>query len=291
MISFVYWIFGSALLPVAVSGAIVATGRLAERARPAVTSPTNSVLFNLFYLAPFSLLHAASEPVVAAVAVATTNALGGGLVRLPSSGWGLIPAALIYALAMDFSEYVFHRAQHRFPVLWAMHSLHHSDRAVNVSTTQRHFWAEHAIKSVTIYLAVGLLFRTNHGILVIYGLLSFWNFISHMNLRLGFGPAWFILNSPQFHRVHHSCCREHYDRNFAALFTIFDAIFRTAHVPARGEYPSTGLEDEDTPRSLIEAVLWPMRGWLRREHGLAVRHRSKDDWPRRPPFLPASSDG
>jgi sterol desaturase/sphingolipid hydroxylase (fatty acid hydroxylase superfamily) len=269
MISFAYWILGVALVQVAVGGAVIAIGRVAERVRPAVTDPTNSVLFNLFYLAPFSLLRAASEPTVAGVAVATTNALGGGFVRLPSSGWDLIPAVAIYALAMDFGEYGFHRAQHRFPVLWAMHSLHHSDRTLNVSTTQRHFWAEQAIKSVTIYLAVGLLFRTNHRILVIYGVLSFWNFVSHMNLRLGFGPAWFILNSPQFHRVHHSCRREHYDRNFAALFTIFDAIFRTAHVPAREEYPSTGLEDEDTPHSLTEAVLWPMRGWLRREHALA----------------------
>jgi sterol desaturase/sphingolipid hydroxylase (fatty acid hydroxylase superfamily) len=269
MISFAHWIFAAALVPVAVSAAIIATGRLAERARPAVTSPTSSVFFNLFYLAPFSLLRGASEPTVAGVAVAITNALGGGFVRLPSSGWDLIPAVAIYALAMDFGEYGFHRAQHRFPVLWAMHSLHHSDRTLNVSTTQRHFWAEQAIKSATVYLAVGLLFRTNDRILIIYGVLSFWNFVSHMNLRLGFGPAWFILNSPQFHRVHHSCRREHYDRNFAALFTIFDAIFRTAHVPVPEEYPSTGLEDEDTPRSLTEAVLWPMRGWLRREHTLA----------------------
>ena len=266
-----FWIFGAAVVPVAVGVAIVAIGRVAERARPAVASPTSSLFFNLFYLAPFNLLHVLSVPVVAGVAVAITNALGGGLVRLPSSGWGLIPAIAVYALAMDFGEYVFHRAQHRFPALWAMHSFHHSDRALNISTTQRHFWAEQAMKAATIYLMVGLMFRANDRILVIYGLLTFWNFVSHMNLRLGFGPAWFILNSPQFHRVHHSCRREHYDRNFAALFTIFDAIFGTAHVPAAEEYPSTGLEDEDTPRSLTEAVLWPMRGWLRREHALAGR--------------------
>jgi sterol desaturase/sphingolipid hydroxylase (fatty acid hydroxylase superfamily) len=143
-----------------------------------------------------------------------------------------------------------------------------SQWAVNVSTIQRHFWAEQAIKSATIYLVVGLLIRSNDRIAVIYGMLTFWNYVAHMNLRLGFGPAWFILNSPQFHRVHHSCRREHYDRNFAGLFTIFDGIFRTSHVPAAGEYPPTGLEDADSPRSLAEAVLWPMRGWLRREHAL-----------------------
>jgi sterol desaturase/sphingolipid hydroxylase (fatty acid hydroxylase superfamily) len=290
MISFAHWIFGAALVPVAVSWAIIATARIAERARPASKCPTGSVLFNLFYLVPYSLLHAISAPAVAIVAVAITNVLGGGFVRLPSSGWGLVPAVALYALTMDFGEYVFHRAQHRFPVLWAMHSLHHSDLSVNVSTTPRHFWAEQAIKSATIYIIVGLLFRANDRILVIYGALTFWNFVSHMNLRLGFGPAWFIVNSPQFHRVHHSCRREHYDRNFAALFTIFDALFRTAHVPAPEEYPSTGLEDEDTPRSLTEAVLWPMRGWLRREHAhWPAEHRRNDGRLRRSHFCPASS--
>jgi sterol desaturase/sphingolipid hydroxylase (fatty acid hydroxylase superfamily) len=107
------------------------------------------------------------------ISIAGTAHLGGGLVTLPSSGWGLVPAVALYAVTMDFGEYVFHRAQHRFPVLWAMHPLQHSDRAVNVSTTQRHFWAEQAIKSATIYLMVGLLFRTSDRILVIYGVLTF----------------------------------------------------------------------------------------------------------------------
>ena len=65
----------------------------------------------------FHLMQAISVPAVAIVTVAMTNALGGGLFRLPSSGWGLVPAIALYALAMDFGEYVFHRAQHRFPVL------------------------------------------------------------------------------------------------------------------------------------------------------------------------------
>ena len=269
MTSFANWIFGAVAVPMLVGVVVIAVGHVVERVRLATICPAGGVIFNLFYLAPFSFLHAVSVPVVAGAAVAVTNALGGGLVRLPSSGWGLVWAAPLYAVTMDFGEYLFHRAQHRFPALWAMHSFHHSDRALNVSTTQRHFWAEQAIKSATIYLAVGLMFRSNDRIALIYGALTFWNYVAHMNLRLGFGRAWFVLNSPQFHRIHHSGLREHYDRNFAGLFTIFDAIFGTAYVPAPGEYPSTGLEDADTPNSLIEAVLWPMRGWLRREWALA----------------------
>ena len=71
----------------------------------------------------------------------------------------------------------------------------------------------------------------------------------------------------------HSRRREHYDRNFAALFPVFDAVFGTAHAPAPDEYPETGLEDHDAPRSLGEAALWPVRGWLRRESALTERAR------------------
>ena len=273
MTSLANWIAEVVAAPVAGGVAIVALLSLLERLRPATSCPPGGILFNLFYLAPFHWLHAISVPAAAGAAVAATNALGGGLVELPSSGWGLLWGAALSVFVMDFGEYLFHRAQHRFPSLWAMHALHHSDLAVNASTTQRHFWAEQAIKSLTIYLAAGILLRSNERIAVIYGLIGLWNYVAHMNLRLGFGPAWFLLNSPQFHRVHHSRRREHYDRNFAALFPVFDAVFGTAHAPAPDEYPETGLEDHDAPRSLGEAALWPVRGWLRRESALTERAR------------------
>src|SRR5882757_5916564 len=102
MMALANWILSATLVSIAISWAMIAGGWLAERARPAITSPTNSLLFNLFYLAPSSLLHAISVPVVAGVVVSTTNALGGGLFRLPSSGWSLVPAIALYALTMDF---------------------------------------------------------------------------------------------------------------------------------------------------------------------------------------------
>ena len=42
--------------------------------------------------------------------------------RLP--GWLAVGLFIVVA---DLAEYVFHRLQHRIPLLWSMHSLHHSD--------------------------------------------------------------------------------------------------------------------------------------------------------------------
>jgi sterol desaturase/sphingolipid hydroxylase (fatty acid hydroxylase superfamily) len=201
-----------------------------------------------------------------------TNVLAGGLITLPSEGWLLVLAVAAYTMVMDFGEYLFHLAQHRIPALWAMHSFHHSDGAMNISTTQRHFWAKQAIKTVTIYFLVGLLFKVNAQIVTSYGIISICNFFFHLNIPVGFGRGWFLLNSPQYHRVHHSSLPEHQDKNFAALFPIFDVIFGVAYRPHPGEFPQTGLYDGDSPRGVIEAVIWPACNVYRRQ--LVASHRS-----------------
>src|ERR1700722_8042551 len=126
-----------------------------------------------------------TTPAAGGLATLAVNAAGGGWIRLPDQGFGLVLGLAGYLAAMDLGEYLFHRAQHAVPALWAMHSLHHSDPAVNVATTTRHFWLESAIKSLTIWLAVGLLFKASPKIVALYGLATLYNMVLHGNLRLG----------------------------------------------------------------------------------------------------------
>jgi sterol desaturase/sphingolipid hydroxylase (fatty acid hydroxylase superfamily) len=259
------------MIGIAVLIAIVAIGVLVERIFPAAGCPIRGVVFNVGYAASAMVLQTIAVAAVAGSAVTATNALGGGLVTLPSEGWLLVPAIAGYALVMDFGEYLFHRVQHRIPAMWAMHSLHHSDQAMNISTTYRHFWVDQAIKTVTIYFLVGLLFRANVTVLSGYGATGILHLFFHMNIPVGLGRGWFLLNSPQFHRIHHSSFPEHLDKNFAGLFPIFDAVFRTAHPPRRGEFPPTGLYDGDSPRGVVEAVMWPLRNAARRRAASAAQ--------------------
>ena len=189
---------------------------------------------------------------VAAIAAWEThliNALGGGFIDL--RGLPLIVGAAIYVVAMDGGEYLFHRAQHKIPWLWAMHSLHHSDRAVNVLTTQRHFWLEPALKALSIWLLVALIFKSNVHILVVYFIIAQYNFLFHSNIPLGFGRFSWLVNSPAYHRLHHSRRPEHYNSNFAAQLPIFDVLTGAYRRPERGQTPDTGLD---------EFVSHPLRG-------------------------------
>jgi sterol desaturase/sphingolipid hydroxylase (fatty acid hydroxylase superfamily) len=241
---------------------VIGIGFFFERMKPAQSPDTPGFFLNLGYLMPLSLFNGALKPLCAAGTTLIVNALGGGLIELPSSGFGLLAGITCYFLAMDGGEYLFHRAQHRIPALWALHSLHHSDLAVNVSTTPRHFWGDPFLKAITIYSLVGLLFKVNAIVMGAYGLFGFYNFFLHMNVRVGFGrwSAW--LNSPQTHRLHHSSLPEHRDCNFAQFFMVFDVLGGTYHPPKPDEYPPTGLDSAEMPCNVRGMFLWPWRRQL-----------------------------
>jgi len=241
------------------AGAFIAVGVLVERRFAARTAASPTLGFNLLYYAPASLIQALLKPAAGALTVLAVNRLGGGLITLPALGWGLLAGLAAYLVAMDLGEYLFHRAQHRFPWLWAMHSLHHSDEAFGVSTAIRHFWLETFIKTFTIYLAVGILFRADARIVALYGAITAYNYFTHMNVRVGFGRWAWALNSPHYHRLHHSSRPEDRDCNFAALLPVFDVLTGAYRPPAAGDYPETGLSDAAGPSSVLAALIWPFR--------------------------------
>lgn len=160
---------------------------------------------------------------------------------------------LIFLFVRDGVEYAFHYAQHRVPFLWRMHSLHHSDPEMCALTTNRHFWGDQFIKSFTIWPLSFMIIEPTHAVLVGYAAVSLYNYFIHANLKVDFGRFSWVLNSPAYHRRHHSKLPEHFDSNFAALFPVFDVIFGTYRRP--DGWPPTG--QATAPRSLRELLSWP----------------------------------
>ena len=163
--------------------------------------------------------------------------------------------ALAYLVIRDFLEFLYHRAQHSNPILWSMHALHHSDPEMSALTTSRHFWGDQLIKAVTIWPLAAAVVAPTPAMVALFNLLSLWNFVVHARLPFGFGRLSWLLNSPAYHRRHHSCLPEHYNSNFAALLPIFDVVFGSYHRP-RG-FPPTGLDRK--PESLVDVIVWPAR--------------------------------
>jgi len=160
----------------------------------------------------------------------------------------------LFFLVADLGEYLYHRAQHRIPFLWAMHSLHHSDPEMSATTTARHFWGDQIIKQVTIWSASSMIISPTTEIASAYAVLGLWNFVVHSAVPLDLGRWSWLINTPVYHRRHHSCLPEHYDSNFAAILPIFDVLAGTYR---RGQgLPPTGLDRQ--PRNFAEVALWPL---------------------------------
>src|SRR5215468_2456406 len=172
------------LLP---SIAVVAICMVLERRWPAASANRGDRLQNMKVWIASLAGQFLLTPALGGFTTLAVNAVGGWLIELPSTGWNLAAGVLAYLVAMDFGEYLFHRAQHATPALWEMHSLHHSDPELDATTAVRHFWFDPLLKTVTIWLAVGLLLKASPLIVAVYVGFSFYNFLTHANLHLGFG--------------------------------------------------------------------------------------------------------
>lgn len=133
-------------------------------------------------------------------------------------------------LALDLLTYAVHRMFHTVPALWRLHALHHSDVALDVSTTVRHHPGEAVVTAVV--LGIGGAFLGASVIEVVaYGVLeNVVQLLGHADIRLP-GLVEKLANSifvtPKFHRIHHSSRRIETDSNYGQVFAFWDKIFRS----------------------------------------------------------------
>lgn len=204
----------------------------------------------------------------------------------------IAPALLVLVnlLLVDFLFYWYHRAQHRFRPLWAIHELHHSDAELNATTSYRSFWLEILAQTVIVSTPTFVFFGHlggSHAIAVL-SISVFVLIFTHANLRLALGPFSPVVCGPQVHRIHHSRLPQHRDRNFAQVFPVLDQLFGTYHAPTRDEFPPTGAEDLPSDVSLMHALRQPFHIWgetfgrTRSELGRKQRGSDRQPGPRAP---------
>ena len=189
-------------------------------------------------------------------------AIGGPLLYLEAqSVFGSMALVIVYALYIDCAKYWMHRLSHMIPLLWAMHSFHHSAECLTMATGVRHHWAETIALAPLLFLTLMLFQVPEHILSMAILLMKIPDGLQHLNYKIAWHRAGIWFNTPQWHRIHHSVEPKHYDKNFSSAFPIMDVIFGTAHRPAPDEYPETGLRPRENPQ-LWEGIIWPFRGWL-----------------------------
>ncbi|HEY9645504.1 MAG TPA: sterol desaturase family protein [Chroococcidiopsis sp.] len=161
----------------------------------------------------------------------------------------------------DFLGYWTHRVNHRYPLLWNFHAVHHSAEMVDWLTAVRiHPFNDMFSKGIKITIVMLLGFSPIAAELYVPVLSCYIAFI-HANVPWSYGPLRYAIASPAFHRWHHAMDQKAWGKNYAGLFPIFDLIFGTFYMP-RGEQPTEfGLYGETMTDNFFGQMLYPFRDW------------------------------
>jgi sterol desaturase/sphingolipid hydroxylase (fatty acid hydroxylase superfamily) len=252
---------------------------LAEWLIPAYEIPSRHYGLNFCYAFVNSVAIVAVTPFISVGTARIIQSVGLGLIDLRALGFDGVTGGLIAlgvgTFVLDFFQYWEHRAFHSSKILWQQHLLHHSDEYMNFTTSARHHPIEILLAPIFVTIPMAVLFQLPPVNIAALSLIPIaWDYFSHSNIRLGFGPLWWVLVSPDYHRIHHSLEPNHIDRNYAMWFPIWDIVFGTTIVPRQGEYPKTGVAGVSV-QTIGQAYLQPLIGWRRMiKARLSSRNRS-----------------
>lgn len=161
---------------------------------------------------------------------------------------------VISFLFIDFAGYFTHWLFHKVSVLWKLHKLHHSDRAVDTITTFFH----HPLEGVANFLLntlIFVLFDVPVPVILLYGVVaSIHAPLTHFKILLP--EKWnkflsYLIVTPNFHRIHHSLDMKEGNSNFGIFFPFWDRLFGTyiSKTSAQIKAIKFGIEDLKTPKS------------------------------------------
>lgn len=168
--------------------------------------------------------------------------------------------ALMFVIA-DFIQWNVHRWLHKVPWLWEFHKLHHSVKEMGFAAHLRFHWMETVIYKSVQYIPLAMIGFGISDFFVIHIMALLIGHLNHANLNWDYGPLKYVFNNPKMHIWHHA--KElppdrPYGMNYGISLSLWDYLFKTAHVPAEGKDIDLGFEkDEEFPESFISQITFP----------------------------------
>ena len=194
---------------------------------------------------------------------------------LVAIGYGFVSVAVL-----DLVAWVLHYCQHRFPLLWEFHKVHHSARVMHPLTNYREHPVDNVVYAAGLGACTGLVAASvsallgyvpteptvlGVGIFVLaYNGLGYNLRHSHIWLKWP-APLVYLFGCPAHHQVHHSYHPTHINKNFAFMFPVWDLMFGTFQMPQTNADVKFGLGDREDEEftSCLGLYLIPFRNVAR----------------------------
>jgi sterol desaturase/sphingolipid hydroxylase (fatty acid hydroxylase superfamily) len=201
---------------------------------------------------------------VSALAIAIASSVVRPLVlrllgRAATQPLGLLPwlplppaaEAAIAFLLLDASFYWWHRANHRLPLLWRFHNVHHLDPDLDLSTALRFHFGEIAFSAAFRAAQVAVL-GLGPGIFWAYEACFQANTLfHHSNVRLPIALERLLarlLVTPRMHGIHHSQVEAEAMSNYGVLLPWWDRLHRTLRLNVPQRLIAIGVPGYSRPR-------------------------------------------
>ena len=222
---------------------------------------------NVLYMCALLPIQLFLTMVCVGVAKWTAEAHWGLVYLLPNPQSWLIKFGLMF-FVLDFLDYVYHVTAHQFRPLWTLHSLHHSDRAVDVSTTFREHPAETLVRVCFLIAWVFICGASVEVLILRQTVETFANVSQHTTFRLPKLPArifgWLFVTS-NLHHAHHHWKRPGTNCNYGDVFSVWDRLFGTYVDLPEGElvFGLDSLAGRDPDETLLKILsrIAPSRWW------------------------------
>jgi sterol desaturase/sphingolipid hydroxylase (fatty acid hydroxylase superfamily) len=193
-------------------------------------------------LVGYALVQSAVLSIVIRALVGALDAATGASRLHLVTHWPVAAQLALFIVTHDFYIYWFHRAQHRIPLLWRLHEIHHSAREVDWIAGSR----SHALEIVinqTLEVAAMVLLGATPDVMLTKGVISIVSGMwIHANVDLRLGWLSRIFNGPELHRWHHAIDYAPPGKNYGTKLAVWDYLFGTAD-PRHGKPTGYGLAD------------------------------------------------
>ena len=214
----------------------------------------------------FAVVRLAMLPIPFAIAMSAQNRHIGLLNWFALPGWA---AAIATFLLLDYAYWWWHWVNHRVPLFWRFHNVHHTDLDMDVSTAARFHFGEMIFSTGFLSLAVVLFGITPIMLLVFFITFETATLFHHSNWRLPIQLER-ILNlivvTPRMHGIHHSIVQRETNSNWGTIFCWWDKLHRTLRRDVPQDAVTIGVaayreEDELTLGKLFALPFRAQREW------------------------------
>ena len=182
---------------------------------------------------------------------------------------------LCFFLLDDFSRFALHFALHKVSSLWEFHKFHHSAETLTPLTVTRTHPVEAILFTLRSAIVQGgtiaifiFLFGQQLSLFTILGVNIFvvlfhglGSNLRHSHISVSYPKlVENCLMSPAQHHLHHSCSKEHYDKNFGVALSVWDKMAGSFMYSSRKKLKfGIGAETEEYTQTIAHMYFVPIK--------------------------------